>query len=70
MIDKSLFSKYKEIEFKSDGTLFGIQPLDAIKFKVCPYCFNKLYEMRNRPFMYCRSNKHKNRFMIGKDKMK
>lgn len=68
-MDLSIFDKYKNLEVKSDGTLFGIEPLDAIKFKRCPYCGNKLYEMRGKPFWYCKSKKHKQRFIISKEKM-
>lgn len=68
-MNKDLFKKYENIEHKSDGTLFGIEPIIALKFKKCPFCFNSLYEMRNKPFLYCKSNKHKNKFMVSKDKI-
>lgn len=65
----NLFKKYSDIELKIDGTLFGIDPMIAIKQKRCPYCGNKLYEMRGKPFWYCKSKKHKRRFIISKEKM-
>ena len=67
-IDKSLFEKYNGIQLKSDGTLFGIEPIYAAKHKVCPFCFNKLYEMKNKPLLYCKSKKHKQKFIISKSK--
>ena len=51
------------------GTLFELDLLTALKTKTCPYCGNKLYEMRNRPFFYCKSKKHIQRFIVSKDKM-
>ena len=62
--------KDRHIELKPSGTLFAVEPLVAITHRVCPFCFNKLYEMKDKPFFYCKSVKHKNRFIISKDKMK
>lgn len=64
-----LFNKYNKLEFKeSEGTLFPIDLRVASK-GFCPFCGNKLYEMRNRPFYFCKSVKHKNKFIISKDKV-
>lgn len=65
----NLFSKYEEIKLEPTGTLFDVDLRVAKKHRVCPFCFCKLYEMRNKPFMYCRSKKHRNKFIISKDKM-
>lgn len=69
MINKDLFKKYENMKVVSDGTLFGIEPIVAIRHRVCPYCFNKLYLMRNGNFYYCKSRRHKNKFIISKKKM-
>ena len=66
----SLLEKYKAMEFKTDGTLFGIDPLIAVVQHRCPYCSCKLYAMRNKPFHYCRSKSHKNKFIIASNKLK
>lgn len=68
-INKDLFNKYSKMEVVSDGTLFGIEPIIAVRDRVCPYCFNKLYLMKNGSLYYCKSNKHKNRFVISRKKM-
>lgn len=69
-MELNLFDKYKNIKVVSDGTLFGIEPLIAITHRVCPYCYCKLYLMRSGKFYYCKSKKHKNKFIISKEKMK
>lgn len=68
-INPNLFDKYKEMKVVSDGTLFGVEPIIAIQHRACPYCFCKLYLMRNNKFYYCKSVKHKKRFVISKAKM-
>lgn len=69
MINPDLFSKYNNFTFRESNTLFPIEPIIAIQHRVCPYCFCKLYLMRNNKFYYCKSKKHKNRFVISKAKM-
>ncbi len=69
MINSNLFDKYKDMKHVSDGTLFGVDLRMAKQKRVCPYCFNKLYLMGNQKFYYCKSKKHKNRFIISKVKM-
>lgn len=66
----NLFSKYRENKFESvhkDGTLFELDLTISVK-GTCPYCFRRLYEMRDKPFFYCRNKTHK-RFLISKDKV-
>ena len=67
-MDISLFDKYKDIKVESCGLLFEPDWYLA-KEKICPYCHRRLYEMRSRPFWYCRNKTHK-RFLINKDKIK
>lgn len=69
MINKDLFKKYDNLKFREMNTLFPVEPIVAIKDRVCPYCFCKLYLMRNNKFYYCKSKKHKNKFLISKNKM-
>ena len=66
---ENLLEKYKKLKFEHPKTLFEPQLWLAKEKKVCPFCLNKLYEMRSKPFLYCKSKKHKNRFIIGKDKV-
>lgn len=68
-MDINLFSRFKEMKFHEQATLFEVDLLAALKRRICPYCACKLYEMRGKPFWYCRSKKHKKRFIIHKDKM-
>ena len=70
MIPTSLFSKYQNMKVKPTGLLFEPDLFLASTKRVCPFCMCKLYEMRSKPYWYCKSNKHKNRFMIHKDKIK
>ena len=70
MISPDLFKKYENMKVVSDGTLFGIEPIIAIQHRVCPYCFCKLYLMRNNKFYYCKSGKNKHKFVISVNKMK
>jgi hypothetical protein len=70
MIPTSLFSKYQKMEVVPIPTLFEPDLLLAVNQKKCPFCLCKLYEMRNKPFWYCKSKKHKSRFIISKDKMR
>ena len=58
-------SKYK---FYTSSTLF---PLDfsLLQKRKCPICYEKLYEMKNKPFFYCKNKQHK-QFIISKLKMK
>lgn len=65
----SLFDKFKEVKFVSDGTIFGADMRIAVTQKKCPFCGCKLYLMRNRPMYYCKSLKHKNKFIISADKI-
>jgi len=46
---------------KSDGTLFGIDWDTVRKTNSCPLGGNRLYPMLNKPYIYCRSKKHKRR---------
>ena len=48
---------HKDIKVESYGTLFA-PDFSLVKDKFCPYCFRKLYEMRNKPLMYCRNKTH------------
>lgn len=63
-------AKLAEYEFVHSNTLFPIDPKVATNQGKCPFCFCKLYEMRGKPFLYCKSKSHKNRFIISKDKVK
>ncbi len=56
-IDKNLFDKYSNIKIETYPVLFPDFTLPSKGH--CPYCFNKLYEMRNKPLLYCKSKKHK-----------
>jgi hypothetical protein len=60
MISNSLFEKYKNVEVRSDGTLFGID-WDAVrKTNRCPLCGSKLYDSRKYPdSILCRSKSHR-----------
>ncbi len=69
-MDLNLFDKYKNIEYQPTGTLFPVDLLDAVVKHVCPYCGNKLYPMMSKPLMFCKSKKHRNRFVIAKSKLK
>lgn len=76
-VDKNLsgldLSRFDKLNFNStfdDGVLFPINLLDAVVKHVCPYCGCKLYEMKNKPFVYCKSKSHSNRFIINKSKLK
>ena len=66
-MDIAKFLLNKEFTFNNPVTLFEPE-LWRAKDRICPFCLNKLYEMRSRPFLYCKSKKHKNRFIISKDK--
>lgn len=68
MISPSLLDKYKSLKYEAPVTLFAIDWWRA-KEGICPICTCKLYEMRNGKFLYCRSKKHKRRFLISKDKV-
>lgn len=65
----SLFTKYDNLKFWASDTLFP-PDLSVIKEQRCPLCLNKLYEMRGKPFFFCKSVKHRRRFIVSKDKMK
>lgn len=70
-MDLPLLDKYKLLEFKSvhdDGMLFPLDLSLAIEKGVCPLCLNRLYLMWGKPFYWCKSRKHKQRFIISKDK--
>ena len=43
---------------------------DALLKNACPLCGCKLYEMRNKPFFYCKSKRNGHSFIINKSKMK
>lgn len=62
--------KLAQFEFVHSPTLFPIDPKVATQQSRCPYCFCRLYEMRGKPFWYCKSKSHKVRFIISKDKIK
>lgn len=65
MINSSLFSKYKKLEFKPSFNLFGdIDYEEVRRMNMCPWG-HKLYPMRDKPFLYCKSKKHKS-FVIKK----
>jgi hypothetical protein len=65
----SLFSKFNDLKVKSDGTLFGIDARIAVTQCKCPFCFCNLYLMRNGKMYYCKSKKHRNRFVISASKV-
>ncbi len=64
-----LLEKYGSLVFKPTGSLFDLDLTVIKKFKVCPLCLCKLYEMRGHPFFYCKSTKHKQKFIVHKSKM-
>ena len=64
MINPNLCDKYKKMELKTDGTLFGIDWKTLKETKTCPWG-HKLYPMLNKPYLYCKSKKHKS-FVIKK----
>jgi len=63
------FEKYRGMELKSDGSLFGLDILSALKLCRCPYCNCKLYAMMNKPYFWCKSTKHKQKFIVHRDKI-
>lgn len=56
------------LKFEESKTLFPIDLRDAGK-GYCPYCGCNLYRMKNKPLAYCKSTKHKVRFIIAIDKV-
>lgn len=74
MINESLLNKYKSIKFVPDGTIFGADMRVATQQKKCPFCFCALYEMRNKPLLYCRKKNCPKKitgkgFVISKEKI-
>ncbi len=59
MINKNLFSKFKNFKYRPTGLLFEID-WDAVrKTNRCPLCTNKLYESRKfKDSIICRNKKH------------
>jgi hypothetical protein len=66
---ENLFAKYEDMKVVSDGTLFGIDARIAVTQCKCPFCFCNLYLMRNGKMYYCKSKKHRNRFVISASKV-
>ncbi len=62
------YLKDKQIEFKSDGSLFGLPILESMQQKRCPICGNKIYLMLNNKMYYCRSKKHKS-YVVSREKV-
>lgn len=67
---KNLLSKYQEMKLVPMDTLFEVDLWRAKEQKKCPKCGCKLYEMRNKPFFYCKSKRNGHSFIIKKSKMK
>lgn len=70
-LDSIDLSRFNNLEFKSpfdSGVLFMPDMRDAVVKHVCPFCFRKLYEMRDKPLMFCKNKTHK-RFIISKSKL-
>lgn len=68
-MEGNLFNRYKGLKFHTTPTLFPVDINLALEKRVCPICFCKLYEMRFKRFWYCKSKKHKKRFIISHDKL-
>lgn len=65
MLPKNLFEKYENIKYEPPFNLFGGIDWDAVRREnKCPWG-HKLYAMRDKPYVYCKSKKHK-RFVIKK----
>lgn len=65
------FTRFDNLKFEStfdNGTLFPLDMRDAVVKHVCPYCQRRLYEMRDRPLVYCKNRLHK-RFVMDKGKL-
>ena len=70
MIPTSLFSKYENMKVVPRQGLFEPDLYIAKTKKQCPLCGCKLYEMRNKPFFYCKSKRNGHSFIISSSKMK
>ena len=60
----------KTLKFYNPDTLFDLPLKEALDQKRCPICSCNLYEMKNKKFWYCKSVKHKRRFIVSSDKIK
>lgn len=69
---QGLLGRYKDFKPAPERTtLFDIDLLDAVVKHVCPYHGTKLYEMRNRPYWFCKSKRgNKCGFIISSAKLK
>lgn len=65
----SLFEKYESMKLVPDGTLFGADMRIAVTQCRCPFCGNKIYLMIKAPMYFCKSKKHRNRFIISANKI-
>lgn len=70
-IDKLLDDKYlSRFKVYNSPTLFDAPDENKLfADKRCKWCGNKLKIMRDKPFAYCSSKKHKQRFICGIDKL-
>ncbi len=59
------YLKDKKITFKAPPTLFEPDFRIATKLIRCPYCLNKLYLTRDKKMYFCKSKKHKARFVMS-----
>lgn len=59
-LGENLFSKYENLQFKPNFNLFDERiDYDLCKKEMkCPWG-HKLYLMRSKPLLYCKSKKHK-----------
>lgn len=69
-ISSLLDNKLAQFELVHSITLFEPDMRIATKQCRCPYCGRKLVLMRNKPFYHCVGTKHRNKFIISKDKVK
>lgn len=67
-MESSLLKKYQDLNYSESTTLFMPDMRDAVVRHICPLCFRKLYEMRDKPLAYCKNRGHK-RFIIAKSKL-
>lgn len=64
----NLLQKYRDLKYETPITLFEPDFRVAVK-GFCPFCGCKLYEMRGKGLMYCKSKKHRKRFVMAKSKL-
>ncbi len=63
MIPDNLFSKHLNVKVEVYPTLFPPDFQNAKRLRQCAFCGRKLYEMRFKPLLYCKSKLHK-RFVL------